>query len=71
MWKATAGRTVNLVKPVSNNNDDDDWETDADFVNDVSEREQRWGAKTVEGSGRVDAVKYLKVFSFFYQKDFI
>lgn len=32
--------------------DDDDWETDPDFVNDVSEEEQRWGSKTVEGSGR-------------------
>ena len=32
---------------------DDDWETEADFVNDVSEREQRWGSRTVEGSGRV------------------
>uniref|UniRef100_A0AC35UAE4 SH3 domain-containing protein n=1 Tax=Rhabditophanes sp. KR3021 TaxID=114890 RepID=A0AC35UAE4_9BILA len=32
--------------------DDDDWETDPDFVNDVGEKEGRWGAKTVEGSGR-------------------
>eukprot|EP01135_Chromosphaera_perkinsii_P011248 Nk52_evm29s2367 gene=Nk52_evmTU29s2367 len=45
MWKSTAGHTVNVAS-----NDDDDWETDADFVNDVSEKEQRWGAKTVEGS---------------------
>ncbi|KAF5405225.1 hypothetical protein PHET_01135 [Paragonimus heterotremus] len=29
-----------------------DWETDPNFVNDVSEKEQRWGSKTVEGSGR-------------------
>jgi cortactin len=59
MWKSNVGRTtaVNLVKPVVNTKDDDDWETDADFVNDVSEREQRWGAKTVEGSGRLDAIK--------------
>lgn len=60
MWKTSIGRTtaVSVVKPVANtSNDDDDWETDADFVNDVSEREQRWGAKTVQGSGRVDAVK--------------
>ncbi len=33
-------------------NDDDDWETDPNFVNDVTEEEQRWGSKTVEGSGR-------------------
>ncbi|KAG5455023.1 Hematopoietic lineage cell-specific protein [Clonorchis sinensis] len=30
----------------------DDWETEPDFVNDVSEKEQRWGSKTVPGSGR-------------------
>ncbi|NXN19756.1 SRC8 protein, partial [Indicator maculatus] len=47
MWKATAGHTISV------NQDDgaDDWETDPDFVNDVSEKEQRWGAKTVKGSG--------------------
>ena len=27
--------------------DDDDWETDPDFVNDVGEEGQRWGAKTL------------------------
>jgi hypothetical protein len=26
--------------------------------NDVSEKEQRWGAKTVEGSGHVESIKY-------------
>lgn len=31
---------------------DDDWETDPDFINNVSEQEQRWGSKTIEGSGR-------------------
>jgi cortactin len=56
MWKSTTGRTVNLVKPISTSNDDD-WDTDADFVNDVSERDQRWGAKSVQGSGRLDAVE--------------
>jgi len=29
---------------------DDDWDTDADFVNDISEEQQRWGAKSVAGS---------------------
>eukprot|EP00043_Microstomoeca_roanoka_P025970 m.10417 g.10417 ORF g.10417 m.10417 type:complete len:290 (-) comp6027_c1_seq1:37-906(-) len=37
-------------------NSDDDWETDGDFVNDVSEKQQRWGSRTVEGSGRIGVV---------------
>lgn len=49
MWKATAGAKINLKTEV---NEDDDWETDPDFINDVTEQEQRWGSKTVEGSGR-------------------
>lgn len=48
MWKATAGHNV----PQQINADDDDWETDPDFVNDVTEEEQRWGSKTIAGSGR-------------------
>uniref|UniRef100_A0A3Q3W2U4 SH3 domain-containing protein n=1 Tax=Mola mola TaxID=94237 RepID=A0A3Q3W2U4_MOLML len=47
MWKAAAGQSVKL--DVHDNGDD--WETDPDFENDVSEKEQRWGAKTVMGSG--------------------
>ncbi|NXW10741.1 SRC8 protein, partial [Fregetta grallaria] len=52
MWKATVGHTVSV------NQDDgaDDWETDPDFVNDVSEKEQRWGAKTVKGSGHQEHI---------------
>ncbi|XP_050069562.1 src substrate cortactin isoform X1 [Anopheles maculipalpis] len=51
MWKSTAGRDIDtcVVNPGA---EDDDWETDPDFVNDVSEQEQRWGSKTIEGSGR-------------------
>uniref|UniRef100_A0A2S2PRQ1 Hematopoietic lineage cell-specific protein n=1 Tax=Schizaphis graminum TaxID=13262 RepID=A0A2S2PRQ1_SCHGA len=49
MWKSSAG--VNIEIPVENT--DDDWETDPDFVNDVSEEEQRWGSRTIPGSGRV------------------
>uniref|UniRef100_A0A8C6MRP5 Uncharacterized protein n=1 Tax=Mus spicilegus TaxID=10103 RepID=A0A8C6MRP5_MUSSI len=48
MWKASAGHAVSITQ------DDgraDDWKTDPDFVNDVSEKEQRWCAKTVQGSG--------------------
>ncbi|XP_056622154.1 src substrate cortactin-like isoform X1 [Triplophysa dalaica] len=46
MWKAAAGQSVSVVE-----DNGDDWETDPDFENDVSEKEQRWGAKTVVGSG--------------------
>ncbi|CAG0887516.1 unnamed protein product [Cyprideis torosa] len=54
MWKAVVGHEAALKKtaPPPANNDDDEWETDPDFVNDVTEEEQRWGSKTVEGSGR-------------------
>ncbi|XP_048356763.1 src substrate protein p85-like isoform X1 [Sphaerodactylus townsendi] len=48
MWKASAGHQVS-VKVES---EGDDWDTDPDFVNDITEKEQRWGAKTIEGSGR-------------------
>ncbi|KAF7266052.1 cortactin [Rhynchophorus ferrugineus] len=48
MWKAAAGREINVTQDI----EDDDWETDPDFVNDVDEQQQRWGSTTVEGSGR-------------------
>lgn len=48
MWKATAGHQI----VAQQEQEDDDWETDPDFVNDVTEQEQRWGSKTIEGSGR-------------------
>ena len=71
MWKASAGHAPTIV----DKKDDDDWETEPDFVvsplslfkrhlrkeergtrklmeskrqNDVSEKEQRWGAKTLD-----------------------
>ncbi|VDP39897.1 unnamed protein product [Heligmosomoides polygyrus] len=48
MWRATIGAKPPIApKPV----EDDEWETDPDFVNDISEKASRWGAKTVEGSG--------------------
>uniref|UniRef100_A0A3P8VBQ7 Cortactin n=1 Tax=Cynoglossus semilaevis TaxID=244447 RepID=A0A3P8VBQ7_CYNSE len=47
MWKAAAGQSFK----VDADEGGDDWETDPDFENDVSEKEQRWGAKTVSGSG--------------------
>ncbi|KAF6033786.1 CTTN [Bugula neritina] len=52
MWRAAAGNTVNVAV----SDEDDDWETDPDFQNDVSEKEQRWGSKTVEGSGHQSAI---------------
>lgn len=56
MWKASAG--YQIQNDTSNDNDDD-WETDPDFVNDVTEQEQRWGSKTLEGSGRtIASIKY-------------
>jgi hypothetical protein len=35
-------KNLNEVK-----NDDDDWDTDPDYVNDVSEKDQRWGSKEI------------------------
>lgn len=49
MWKAAAGAQINISDPKV---EDDEWETDPDFINDVNEQEQRWGATTVQGSGR-------------------
>ncbi|XP_075455003.1 uncharacterized protein LOC142494329 [Ascaphus truei] len=48
MWKASVGHDVSVTAEAAG----DDWDTDPDFVNDITEKEQRWGAKTVEGSGR-------------------
>ncbi|XP_024083602.1 src substrate cortactin isoform X5 [Cimex lectularius] len=47
MWKAAAGAKLEVLPAP-----DDDWETDPDFINDVTEQEQRWGSKTIHGSGR-------------------
>ncbi|KAM8939675.1 src substrate cortactin isoform 2-T2 [Pelodytes ibericus] len=51
MWKSAAGHSISISA-----DDTDDWETDPDFVNDLSEKEQRWGAKTVEGSGHQEHI---------------
>ncbi|XP_060135311.1 hematopoietic lineage cell-specific protein isoform X2 [Zootoca vivipara] len=57
MWKAVAGHNVSVkVEPQG-----DDWDTDPDFVNDISEKEQRWGAKTIEGSGRGEHINIHKL----------
>ncbi|XP_062989826.1 hematopoietic lineage cell-specific protein isoform X3 [Elgaria multicarinata webbii] len=57
MWKAVVGHNVS-VKVESQG---DDWDTDPDFVNDISEKEQRWGAKTIEGSGRTEHIDIHKL----------
>ncbi|XP_030910905.2 hematopoietic lineage cell-specific protein [Melopsittacus undulatus] len=52
MWKAAVGHDVSVKVEAQG----DDWDTDPDFVNDISEKEQRWGAKTIEGSGRAEHI---------------
>ncbi|XP_061889693.1 src substrate cortactin-like isoform X2 [Entelurus aequoreus] len=52
MWKAAAGQSIKVAVDEGG----DDWETDPDFENDVSEKEQRWGAKTVAGSGHQEHI---------------
>ncbi|XP_026579915.1 hematopoietic lineage cell-specific protein-like isoform X2 [Pseudonaja textilis] len=52
MWKAVVGHNVSAKVETQ----EDDWDTDPDFVNDISEKEQRWGAKTIEGSGRAEHI---------------
>jgi cortactin len=42
---------------LENTNDPDEWDTDPDFVNDISEKDQRWGSKAIQGSGRQGAVE--------------
>ncbi|XP_036867321.2 src substrate cortactin isoform X1 [Manis javanica] len=58
MWKASAGHAVSIAQ---DDGGADDWETDPDFVNDVSEKEQRWGAKTVKGSGHQEHINIHKL----------
>ncbi|XP_006884306.1 PREDICTED: hematopoietic lineage cell-specific protein [Elephantulus edwardii] len=52
MWKSVVGHDVSVTLETQG----DDWDTDPDFVNDISEKEQRWGAKTIEGSGRTEHI---------------
>ncbi|KAI9351293.1 hypothetical protein BDR26DRAFT_850818 [Obelidium mucronatum] len=41
--------------------DDDDWDTDPDFVNDVSEKDQRWGnQKTLDKVAPIDMNTNMK-----------
>jgi cortactin len=48
MWKATATTDNKATKDIKVQ-DDGDWDSDPDFVNAVSEKEQRWGKqKTID-----------------------
>uniref|UniRef100_A0A3B5B6W0 Src substrate cortactin-like n=1 Tax=Stegastes partitus TaxID=144197 RepID=A0A3B5B6W0_9TELE len=57
MWKSVVGHDVSMKVAAEG----DDWETDPDFENDVSEQEQRWGAKTIEGSGRKEHISVAEL----------
>jgi cortactin len=63
MWKSTVGHTIANTSEharkmmLENTNDPDEWDTDPDFVNDISEKDQRWGSKAIQGSGRQGAVE--------------
>uniref|UniRef100_A0A668AWR9 Hematopoietic cell-specific Lyn substrate 1 n=1 Tax=Myripristis murdjan TaxID=586833 RepID=A0A668AWR9_9TELE len=57
MWKSVVGHNVNVKVAAEG----DDWETDPDFENDVTEQEQRWGAKTIEGSGRKEHISVAEL----------
>ncbi|CAL9682861.1 unnamed protein product [Knipowitschia caucasica] len=53
MWKSVVGHNLHAQDATGAA---DDWETDPDFENDITEQEQRWGAKTIEGSGRKEHI---------------
>uniref|UniRef100_A0A8P4K3C5 Hematopoietic cell-specific Lyn substrate 1 n=1 Tax=Dicentrarchus labrax TaxID=13489 RepID=A0A8P4K3C5_DICLA len=57
MWKSVVGHNVSMKVAAEG----DDWETDPDFENDISEQEQRWGAKTIEGSGRKEHISVAEL----------
>ncbi|XP_023681732.1 src substrate protein p85-like [Paramormyrops kingsleyae] len=57
MWKSVVGHGVDMKVTTEG----DDWETDPNFENDVSEQEQRWGAKTIEGSGRKEHISVAEL----------
>ncbi|XP_061617832.1 src substrate protein p85-like isoform X2 [Phyllopteryx taeniolatus] len=57
MWKSVVGHNVSMKVAAEG----DDWETDPDFENNVSEQEQRWGAKTIEGSGRKEPISIAEL----------
>ena len=52
MWKAAAGSNVNVptVKSLTKVDDDDDWDTDPNYINNVTEEQQRWGGGRTAGA---------------------
>ncbi|OQV13651.1 Src substrate protein p85 [Hypsibius exemplaris] len=56
MWKSQLGTASQLQAKT-----DDDWDTDPDYVNNVSEKDQRWGAKHIAGSGHQASVDLKKL----------
>ena len=60
MWKAAVGnqtdakaKMVNdevVIVPKVSTEPEDDWETDPDYINDVSEESQRWGGARDTGN---------------------
>ena len=56
MWKSSATTggpqlaNRNASTSFTTNDDDDDWETDPDYINDVSEEQQRWGGTRSGGA---------------------
>ena len=45
------------IIPRPGDEDDDDWETDPDFVNNMSEEQQRWGGARDTGTIDMDAFR--------------
>ncbi|EJD74912.1 SRC8 protein [Loa loa] len=57
MWRAQIAMTPTQKEKLRQQQEElDDWDTDPDFINDVNEKESRWGAKTVDGSGHQESV---------------
>jgi hypothetical protein len=57
MWKATATLDQNSLAGTTPQSDDLDWDSDPNFVNQISEKDQRWGKqKTIVDNSTVDVV---------------
>jgi len=52
-------KTIFTMSKAVKKDDDDDWETDPDYVNDVSEQEQRWGGRKRD-AGAIDMDQFRK-----------
>ena len=47
MWKAAVGSNI---KAPAVSQDDDEWDTDPNYINNVTEEEQRWGGGRTAGA---------------------